>query len=382
MNAKDEICFAMGNEAFAEGAIAVGARYYGGYPITPSTEIAEISSTRMPQEGGVFVQMEDELASMCSIIGASASGVKAFTATSGPGFTLMQEALGVAIMTEVPVVVVDVQRNGPSTGLGTKPGQADVMQAAFGTHGDHGIIALSPATVQECYDLAIEAFNLAERFRSPVIFLSDGITGHLHESYVKRALKPEDIVNRKQPTCAPEDYEVYNFTTEDDDVAPLAPFGSKYVHRLNGSGHDFKGGSCGRPANADLFSRHYVEKIEKYKDEIIKTKSFELEDAEYVIITFGCSTRASLQAMREARAKGIKLGVLQLITIWPFAEKIINEVCAGKKGIIVPEMNLGQLRREINRVLKTDVPVVGVNKVNTESIKPNDIHEVLAEVMK
>lgn len=379
---KEEICFAMGNEAFAEGAIAAGARFYGGYPITPSTEIAEISAVRLPQEGGVFVQMEDEIGSICSIIGASSMGIKAYTATSGPGFSLMQQDIGVAIMAEVPIVVVNVQRNGPSTGVGTKPSQGDVMQAQFGTHGDHGIIVISPSTVQECYDLAIVAFNMAEKYRTPVIFLSDGVTGHLHETYVKRVPKEGEIINRKQPTCDPKDYKPYDFVSQYDGIAPLAPFGSKYVHRLNGSGHDFMGASCGTPENAKLFGEHYVNKIEGNKKDIIMTKEFMMDDAEYAIITFGCSTRASLQAMEDAREKGIKVGVLQLITIWPFADEIIQGVCNKVKGVIVPEMNFGQIIREIKRVNIKDIPIIGVNKVNTESIKPYEVLEVIEEVAK
>ena len=366
----NKIRFSHGNEAITEGAIAAGARFYAGYPITPSSEIAELSSVRLPQVGGLYIQMEDEIGSIAAIIGASASGKKSYTATSGPGCSLMQENLGVAVMGEIPCVIINVQRSGPSTGLATKPAQGDVMQARWGTHGDHGIIALSPASVQECYDLIIKAFNLAEKYRTPVIFLADEIVGHMREKYVIRELKQDEIVNRKKPKCDPKDYKPFDFESQEDGIAPLASYGGEYIFRLNGTTHDEMGNACSKPANAQKFIEHYTQKIETNKKDFVMTKEYNIEDAEYAIITFGCSTRPSLAAMEMAREKGIKLGVLQLITIWPFADEQVKQVCDKVKGVLVPEMNLGQVIREIQRINTRDIPIVGVNKVNSEAITP------------
>jgi 2-oxoglutarate ferredoxin oxidoreductase subunit alpha len=375
---RENIIFGMGNEAITEGALAAGARFYAGYPITPSSEIAELSSIRLPQLGGMYIQMEDEIGSIAAIIGASVAGVKSYTATSGPGFSLMQENLGVAVMGEVPCVIIDVQRSGPSTGLATKPAQGDVMQARWGTHGDHGIIALSPSSVQECYDLTIRAFNLAERYRTPVILLTDEIVGHMREGYCPAP--PLEIIQRKQPTCAPADYQPYDFSGQADEIAPLAAYGSEYITRINGSGHDESGSACGRPDNADKFIRHYTDKFLKNKKDIIETKCFEMEDAEYAIITFGCSVRSGKAALKLARQKGIKAGLLQLVTIWPFAYDEVLEICRGVKGVVVPEMNLGQILGEVRKVCPAQVPLVGVNRIDSHMITPEEILAKLEEV--
>ncbi|MHC1720762.1 MAG: 2-oxoacid:acceptor oxidoreductase subunit alpha [Clostridiaceae bacterium] len=380
MESNKKVRFAQGNEAIVEGAIAAGARFYAGYPITPSTEIAEGASIRLPQEGGMYIQMEDELGSIAAIIGASASGKKAFTATSGPGLSLMSENLGVAIMGEVPCVLVDVQRSGPSTGLATKPAQGDVMQSRWGTHGDHGIIVLSPSSVQDCFDLAIKAFNYSEKYRTPVIILSDAVIGHLKEKVVYRKLDDSEIINRKKPQCDVKDYKPFDF--EEDDVAPLATYGSEYILRISGSTHNEAGFPNGSPANADKFIRHYTDKIEKHKDDIIVTRKFNLEDADYVIIAFGISARSALESMEIGRKKGMKIGVLQLITIWPFASDEVRDVCCKAKAVIVPEMNLGQLIGEIKKENTANIPVVGVNKVNSELITPLEILDKIEEVAK
>ena len=374
------VIFGMGNEAITEGALAAGARFYAGYPITPSSEIAELSSIRLPQLGGVFVQMEDEIGSIAAVIGASVAGVKAYTATSGPGFSLMQENLGVAVMGEVPCVIINVQRSGPSTGLATKPAQGDVMQAQWGTHGDHGIIALSPSSVQECYDLTIRAFNLAEHYRTPVILLTDEIVGHMREGY--HQAPPPEIINRKKPTCAPIDYKPYKFSGEVDEIAPLAVYGSKYITRINGSGHDESGSACSLPGNADKFIRHYRDKFLKNKKDIIQTKSFEMDDAEYAIITFGCSVRSGKAAMKLARQKGMKVGLLQLLTIWPFAFDDVAEVCAKVKGVLVPEMNLGQMLGEVKKACPDHVKLSGVNRVDSQMITPYEILTKLEELTR
>lgn len=370
--------FIQGNEAMAEGAIAAGARFYAGYPITPSSEVAEVSSVRLPQVQGLYVQMEDEIGSIAAIIGASVAGKKSYTATSGPGFSLMQENLGVAVMAEVPCVIINVQRSGPSTGLATKPAQGDVMQSRWGTHGDHGIIVISPSSVQDCYDLTINAFNLSEKYRTPVVFLADEIVGHMREKAVLWEPTPEQIINRKKPTCDPKDYKP--FKPDEDGIAPLAAYGSEYVFRVSGSTHDDTGFANSKPDNADRFVRHYTDKIEKNSKDIIMLRRFNLEDAEYAIVTFGCSTRSALEAMKIARKMGKKIGVLQLVTLWPFPDDCVRELCGKVKGVVVPEMNLGQVIREVKRVNENNIQIVGVNKVNSEAITPFEILGGIEEV--
>ena len=369
--------FTMGNDAMTAGALVAGARFYAGYPITPSSEVAELSALRLPRVGGMFVQMEDELGSIAAVIGASAAGKKAYTATSGPGFSLMQENLGVAVMGEVPCVIINVQRSGPSTGLATKPAQGDYMQARYGTHGDHGIIAVSPSSVQECYDYMILAFNLAEKYRTPVIFLADEVIGHLRESYEQWTPPEGGIINRKQPTCEPADYKLYDFSGQADEIAPMAAYGSPYIFRINGSGHDDTGAPCGTPANADRFIRHYTEKFTNNIDDITVVNRFNLDDAEYVIVTFGCCVRPAKAAMKRARAKGLKVGLLQIVTVWPFPEALVAEVCKGAKAVIVPEMNLGQMAGEVKKVVTA--PVIGVNRVDSLIITPGEILAAIEE---
>lgn len=374
-----EFRFMQGNEAMTEGAIAAGARFYAGYPITPSSEVAETSSIRLPQVGGLYVQMEDELGSMGALVGASCSGKKAYTATSGPGLSLMAENLGVAVMGEIPCVLIDVQRSGPSTGLATKPAQGDVMQARWGTHGDHSIIVISPSSVQDCFDLMITAFNYAEIYRTPVIFLSDEIIGHLREQCILRNSGEITVVARRKPTCKPEDYRPYDHS---NGLAPLASYGSKYVFKVNGSMHDELGRPCARPDNADRIIRHLSEKIEAHKDEITITRKYFMDDAEYVIITYGGTARAALSAMKMARGKGIRAGVLQLVTIWPIAEKEIRAAMEQAKAVIVPELNLGQFIGEVRMRNPQNIPVEGVNRVDGKPIEPTQILNKIEEVVK
>lgn len=377
MNENQDIRFIQGNAAMVEGAIAAGAKFYAGYPITPSSEVAELSSIRLPQEGGLYVQMEDELASMAAIIGASASGKKSFTATSGPGFSLMQENLGVAVMAEIPCVIINVQRSGPSTGLATKPAQGDFMQSRWGTHGDHGIIVLSPSTAQDCFDLMIDAFNYAEKYRTPVVFLADEIIGHISEKVIIREIDESKIINRAQPRCKPEEYQPFDHR---EGLAPLAPYGGKYVVRLSGSTHDERGFPCSRPDNADKFIRHYTDKIEKNYKDIVKVRKYNLEDADIALVTFGASSRSALEAMNMARKEGKSVGVLQLVTLWPFPDDEVTEVLINSKAVIVPEMNLGQMIREVKRLNDYNTRVEGVNKVDSTPIKPKEILDKIAEV--
>ncbi|MGE5678201.1 MAG: 2-oxoacid:acceptor oxidoreductase subunit alpha [Pseudomonadota bacterium] len=372
--------FMQGNQAIAEGAFAAGARFYAGYPITPSSEIAEIASRRLPELGGVYVQMEDELASIAAIIGASAAGKKSFTATSGPGFSLMQENLGVAVMAEVPCVIINVQRSGPSTGLATKPAQGDFMQSRWGTHGDHGIIVICPSTVEDCYYLTVKAFNLAEKYRTPVVLLADEIIGHLRERAEIKELGPEEIVSRRMPAGDPDSYR--SFDMGEEGIAPMAVYGGEYLSRLSGSTHNEAGFPDNTPENADKFIRHYTNKIEHNRKDITIVRKYNIGDADFCIITFGCTTRSALEAMEMLNRDGMKVGVLQLVTLWPFADEEVTEVCSSVKGVVVPELNLGQLIREVQRLNVKGIPVVGVNKVNSLSITPCEIISKIREVEK
>lgn len=379
---KGKYCFAMGDDAMTEGAIAAGANFYAGYPITPSSEVAESSSIRLPQEGGTYIQCEDEISSMAAIIGSSLAGGKAYTATSGPGFSLMQENLGLAVQCEVPCVVIDVQRVGPSMGMATKPAQGDVMQARWGTHSDHGIIALSPSSVQDCYDLMIQAFNLAERFRTPVVVLADEAIGHLRESYYKWVPEEGDIINRKKPTCSPEEYFVHDYESYEDGIAPFAAWGSEYVTRMTSINHGKDGILDRDPKNIEKLVHHLTEKYERNIQDITITRSYEMEDAEYIIITFGCSTRPGLAAMHQARELGLKVGLLQLVTIWPFAAKEVEAALSQAKAVYVPEMNLGQVRSEIEKINLHRVPVYGINKVQGRIITPAEILDMIRRTIK
>lgn len=374
-----EVRFMQGNEAMTEGAIAAGARFYAGYPITPSTEVAETSAVRLPQVGGLYVQMEDEIGSIAAMIGAACAGKKSYTATSGPGFSLMQENLGVAVMGEVPCVIIDVQRSGPSTGLATKPAQGDIMQAKWGTHGDHGIIALSPSTVQDCFDLMVTAFNFSEQYRTPVVFLADEIVGHMREQVVIRTPEEVEVLERPAPTCAPGEYRPYDHT---GGLAPLAAYGGAHVFKINGSMHDEDGRPCARPDNADRVIRHLTNKIEAHRDEITITRSYGMEDAEYVIVAYGGTARSALSAMVLAREKGLKVGVFQLVTIWPFPAEALESVMAGAKAVVVPELNLGQLIGEVMMRNPRNIPVVGLNRVDGHPIDPSAILEKIEEVAR
>lgn len=373
----EEVKFIIGNEACLEGAIRAGARFYAGYPITPSSEIAELASRKLPSVGGVYIQMEDEVGSMAAIIGASMTGVKSFTATSGPGFSLMQENLGLAIMTEAPCVIIDVQRSGPSTGNATKVAQADVMQARWGTHGEHAIIALSPSSVQECYDLTIQAFNLAEKYRTPVILLSDETVGHMRE---KVTLKDLPVVDRITPNCDPAQYKPY--MAGENKVPPMASFGSDYIFHATSSMHTETGSYGGTPQYADALIRRLHDKIYDNMDDITIAKEFETEDAEMLFIAYGISVRSSMEAVNMLRKQGVKAGLLQLNTIWPFPDKKVEKASASAKAVFVPELNLGQIINEVKRVINGKVGVYGINKVDTKIISPYQIIDKVMEVIK
>ena len=371
--------FMQGNEAMTEGAIVAGARFYAGYPITPSSEVAETSSIRLPQVGGLYVQMEDELGSMAALIGASCSGKKAYTATSGPGLSLMAENLGVAVMGEIPCVLIDVQRSGPSTGLATKPAQGDVMQSRWGTHGDHGIIVISPSSVQDCFDLMITAFNYAEEYRTPVIFLADAIIGHLEEQCVLREPGEVKIVERRRPACDPAEYKPYDHS---HGLAPLASYGSEYVFKVNGSMRDEMGRPCSRTDNADAVIRYLTDKIEKNKEKISIVRRYQMDDAEYVIFAYGGVARSALSAMQKCREKGIKAGVVQFVTLWPVSDAAIDDAMSRVKAAVFPEMNLGQYIDVVRARNPRNIPVLGVNRVDSRSILPAQIVEKVEEAAR
>ncbi|MDW7650016.1 MAG: 2-oxoacid:acceptor oxidoreductase subunit alpha [Bacillota bacterium] len=369
--------FMQGNEACVEGAIAAGARFFAGYPITPSSEVAQAASLRLPGLGGYYLQMEDEISGLAAVIGASLSGLKAFTATSGPGFSLMQENLGMAIMGEVPCVIINVSRGGPSTGLATKQAQGDVMQTRWGTHGDHSSIVLTPAGVQECFDLTVRAFNLAEKYRTPVIVLTDKTVGHLRERIKIREPAELEIIDRKKPVGPPAAYK--SCAPDADGIPPLACYGDEYLLRINSSMHGEDGFISGCTENATTFGRRLREKIEANTDDICAVAGFGLDDAETVLLSFGISARSSWRAMTLARRAGRKVGLIQLLTLWPFpADKIRAALGPACKRLMVVELNMGQLALEVERVF-CDKPVLRVNKWCGEDILPGEILAALKE---
>ena len=364
-----------GNIAVAEGAIDAGCKFYAGYPITPSSEIAEHLSKKLPQVGGRFIQMEDEIGAMGAVLGASLGGAKSITATSGPGFSLKQENIGYASLAEIPVVIVNVMRGGPSTGLPTLPSQGDVMQARWGTHGDHPIIVLAPASVKESYDMTVDAFNMSEKYRVPVILLLDEIIGHVHE---KVSLpNPEDlvIINRKKPSTDPDHYLPYKI---DDTLVPeMANFGEGYRYHVTGLVHDETGFPTNKTEEIDKMLGRLNSKLLKYQDEIIHYEETMTEDAEIGIISYGSSSRSAKTALKMARDAGIKVGMIRLQTIWPFPVKRLNEFGKQVSKLIVPELNLGQIAHEVEHAVQSFDKVVKVNKINGEPIHPNEIFEKL-----
>ena len=372
--------FIEGNDAVVDGAIAAGARFYAGYPISPSSEIAEGAARELPRHGGLYIQMEEEISSMAALLGASLAGKKAFTATSGPGFSLMQENLGLGIMSEIPCVIFDVQRSGPSTGAATKPAQADIMQARYGVHGDHSIIAISPSSVQDCYDLTITAFNLAEKYRTPVLFMADEVIGHLRETVTEAEPKPEQIFNRIQPDpdVTQKDFRPYSYSTYMP--APMPAVGNpRLLMRTTGSTHDEKGEFSPGPDNINRVTHYLTDKIEKNVDDITITRCYQLEDAETAFITFGCSVRSTITAVDMLRKEGVKAGMLQIVTVWPLPEKEIRDVLSRVKTVVVPEMNLGQLASEVRKFNDYGCKILQANRTDGVLITPQQIINALKE---
>lgn len=364
-----------GNEAVAEAAVVAGVRFYAGYPISPSSEIAEICAEKLPLVGGTCVQMEDEIAGIAACLGASLTGMKTLTATSGPGFSLMQENIGFGIMAEIPCVIVNVQRGGPSIGLPTSPAQGDVMQARWGTHGDHPIITLCPSSVLEAYTLTIKAINFSEKYRTPVILLLDEVIGHMREKVELPQAEDLEIVRRKQPDCEPRDY--LPFKADDDGVPPMAPLGSGYRYHITGLYHDETGFPSSKPQVVEDLIRRLHRKIEAAKPEICLTKEYRTADCEVLVVSYGISNRSAYRAVRDAREQGIKAGLLTLHTLWPFPEEALNKAAAHASKVIVAELNLGQMKQEVERILVGRVKVEGLNKVNGEIFTP---HEILARL--
>ena len=369
---KKRVLLMQGNEAIVEGAIAAGCRFFAGYPITPASEISEKSSSRMPQIGGVFIQMEDEIASMGAVIGASLAGVKSMTATSGPGFSLMSENIGYACMAEIPCVVVNVMRGGPSTGLPTHPSQGDVLQSRWGTHGDHPIIVLAVSTVRDCFEITVLAFNLSEKYRVPVIILSDEVVAHTRETVTLPTAGEVEVVNRIKPAMPPEWYIPY----EDNimGVPPMAAFGEGYPYHVTGLAHDVRGFPTQRPDEVTALMNRLFRKITQGFQEIQKVKPFMMDDAEVAVIAYGSVARSARQAVIEARQLGINAGLLQLITIFPFPRRFVEDVLRQCRAVLIPEMNMGQISREVKRVNQTDSRVDKLNRMDGQLITPEEIY--------
>lgn len=369
-----------GNEAFTAGALAAGLRFYAGYPITPSTEVAELCAEELPKVGGSFIQMEDEIGSIAAIIGASLTGKKSMTATSGPGFSLMQECLGYASLCEIPIVVINVQRMGPSTGMPTSPAQGDVMQARWGTHGDHPVIVLAPGNVRECFELTLRAFDLSEKYRVPAIVLSDEVVAHMREKVELPDPATVKPLRRAAPT-APAGYKPYA-ADPDGGVPLMAPFGESYRWHVTGLFHDETGAPSGKPEVADRLLRRLNAKIENNVDDICDYASESLDDAEVVVVAFGSSAMSALSAVRRARKAGVKAGLFRPKTLWPFPEKALRETASHARAYVVPEMNLGQLALEIERIVGCGKNVVRLGKVNGELFKPEEVYDAILGTAK
>lgn len=372
--------FMNGDHACAEGAVAAGCRFFGGYPITPSTEIAERLARRMPEVNGVFLQMEDELASIAAVLGASAAGVRSMTATSGPGLSLMLENLGLGVMLELPCVLVDVQRGSPSTGLPTMPGQSDVMQVRWGSHGDYQVPAYAPWSPQEMFDLTILAFNVADRYRVPVCLLADEVVGHMVERVVIPSEGELEIWSRKRPQTSPNEH-FDPFKIEGDDlVPPIAHAGEGYRIHYTGLTHDERGyPDMSADTHHELVTR-LVNKIKANAHDIIRIEEYLLDDAQIVVIAYGCTARSARSAVQQARDRGIKAGLLRLISIWPFPEERISTINGEVDSFIVAEMNLGQVSLEVERI--TGVSVGGVHHAGGAMITPEMILSAIMENSK
>ncbi len=377
--------FLLGDYAAAEGAILAGCRFFAGYPITPATEIAERMSVRLPQVGGVYIQMEDELASMNAILGASWAGTKSMTATSGPGFSLMMENLGLGVMLETPCVLVNVQRGGPSTGLPTLVGQQDMMQARWGSHGDYEIIALSPTSPQELFDLTIRAFNLAEKYRTPVLVMTDAEVGHMTEKVVIPPPDQIEIVNRplvRKGDVDPAHFRIYRGLSKEDGegyVSPMASAGEGYRIHVTGLTHDERGYPAMNAKAQEQNIARLIQKIRANRDDIIQVEERYLDDAEVVVVSYGISARTALWPIEQAREQGLRVGYLRLITVWPFPEERIRELARGIRAFVVPEINMGQIVREVERCAGGQAQVFGAHCAGGDVLESHHVLSVIRQ---
>ena len=373
---KKDIRFVQGNEACVEAAMYAGLDFFAGYPITPSTEIAELLAYRLPIKGGKFIQMEDELSSMCAIIGASLTGKKVMTATSGPGFSLKQEAIGFAVMTETPCVIVNVQRGGPSTGLPTSGSQGDVMQARWGTHGEHAIIALTASNNQDVFAMTIEAFNLSETFRTPVILLLDEIVAHTRERLIMP--KPDEInVVERLKTSVPEGIDYHPYLPREDGRLPMSDFGGVHRYNVTGLMHDMWGFPSDNPKVVYGLTHHLVDKIQGHTQEITRIKEFFIDDADCLLVSYGSSARTALHVVENRRARGERLGLLELNTLWPFPSDIVRKRCASANSVLVVEMNMGQIFQEVKKAVDDPGKVFLANQIDGSFITPTDVLNIL-----
>jgi len=373
---KKNIKFLQGNEVCVEAAVYAGLDFFAGYPITPSTEIAEQLSFRLPQVGGKFIQMEDEIASMCAIIGASLTGHKVMTATSGPGFSLMQEALGYAIMTEIPCVIVNVQRGGPSTGIPTHVSQGDVNQARWGTHGDHAIVALTASNHQDVFGMTVEAFNIAETYRTPVILLFDEVVGHMRERLIIPEQGEIPLVDRLR-TSVQEGVDYHPYLPREDGRLPMSDFGGVHRYNVTGLFHDMWGFPSTNPEVVHGLLRHLVDKIQNNVNQIARYKEYHLEDAECILISYGSAARSARHVVENRRPRGERLGLLELQTLWPFPADLIRTKCAHAKYVVVVEMNMGQILQAVKMALDEPEKVFLANRIDGEFITDADIRNVL-----
>lgn len=376
MTHKNNIRFVQGNEACVEGALYAGLNFFAGYPITPSTEIMEHLAARLPQQGGKFIQMEDEIASMGAIIGASLTGNKVMTATSGPGFSLKQEALGYACMAEIPCVIANVQRGGPSTGNPTHVSQGDVNQVRWGTHGDHAIIALTASNHQDVFKITVEAFNLAETYRTPVVLLLDEAIGHMREKLILPAPGEIPVVDRLR-TAVGKDVDYHPYLPREDGRLPMSDFGAEHRYNVTGLFHDMWGFPNNDPKVVNGLLHHLVDKIENSVNDIAMYKEYWLEDAQYVLVSYGSSARSAIHLAKNRRARGVKIGVLELQTLWPFPTDIVREKCANAKAVIVVEMNMGQVVTQVKNAVDNPTNVFLANRIDGQLISPTDIKTVL-----
>ena len=367
-----------GNEACVKGALAAGCRFFAGYPITPASEIAHGMAYELPRLGGVFIQMEDEIASLGAVIGASLAGAKAMTATSGPGFSLMQEHISFASITEVPCVVINAMRGGPSTGVPTHPSQGDVMQARWGAHGDHPIIVLAPSSVAECFGLTIKAFNLSEKYRTPVIVLTDEMIAHLREKVLLPSPDEIELVERPKPTEPPEWFVPYR--DPGTGVPPMPSFGDGYRYHVTGLVHDERGYPTTRADEVEPFIKRLFQKISQDFDKLQWGETYYTEDSTLNIIAFGSVARAALRAVKEARARGMKVGLLKLLILFPFMRRKVTQLMESSTTILVPEMNMGQISREVKRVNQGKCRVETLNKVAHEPMTPREILNKIEEI--